>query len=127
MIGSLNFIKFNFDIRLHFIHFSVFFSWRREEIVGLQFRKRKCLLVRILATKTIIFYVKWSHMTKEFKIMCFFSLITLKKNRFQLEKFFFFVSGGFWVLGCFFLCIFMVMDWFNKVSMVFWTKKWVCG
>ena len=86
-------ISQNLILILNFILFiyQFFFCWRREKIVGFQFRERKCLLVRILATKTIIFYVKWFHMMRGVKIMCFFffTLKTPKKSDLSLRSFFF--------------------------------------
>jgi hypothetical protein len=52
----------------------------REGIVGFHFRKRKLLLGKIQATRTVDFCVKWFQVIKEILLGVFFTFKTPKKN-----------------------------------------------
>ena len=62
------------------------------------------------------FCVKRFHMMKGVTISCLFTLKTPKTTNLSLRRIFF--SGGFRVLG-WFIGFLVVMDWFNKVYMMF--------
>lgn len=119
-MSPLNFIKFNFGTNLYFTHCSVFFLLEeKKEVVRFQFRERKCLLVRNLATKIVIFYIKWFHMMKKVKIICVFFLPWKHiKNQIWVQEFFIFFWVDFKFYSGFFM-FFVVVNWFNKIYMVF--------
>jgi hypothetical protein len=48
------------------------------------------------------FYVKWFHMMRGVNIKCFFTSKT-PKNHILVQKVFFFVLSGFWILGRLFM------------------------
>ena len=53
---------------------------KKEGVIEFHFRERKLLLVKILVTKKINFYIKWFYMMNGVKIKCFLTLKITKKN-----------------------------------------------
>ena len=94
VIGPSNLKKMHSSTKLHFsLFFSIlfFFLWRREGVIRFRLRERKLLLVKISATKTVNFCVKWFHMMKVVKNKCSFTLKT-PKNIFEHQNIFGFGS-----------------------------------
>jgi len=73
MIGPLNFIKFNFSIKLHFTHFSVIF-WLEEKkkVVGFRLKKKNVFVGGESSYQNICFVVLNDFIWQGVKIKCFF-------------------------------------------------------
>ena len=97
MIGPLNFIKFNFSIKLHFTHFSVIF-WLEEKkkVVGFRLKKKNVFVGGESSYQNICFVVLNDFIWQGVKIKCFFILKTLKNRIWAREVFLFRVNFKFW-------------------------------
>jgi hypothetical protein len=74
--------------------------------------------------KQLFFYVKWFHMMRGVNIKCFFTSKT-PKNHILVQKVFFFVLSGFWVLGRLFMFLWLWIDLTRSLGCCFLGVLWV--